>query len=843
MFAVLALCAPVGVADDLNGPYFYESSDCPTGEGPKAGGFVTISGATLFRDFFTAADSTARFSTDIDCDATPGSNLAPIWSGLGGTYWWVVQYRGIGSGNGLAEFVAYQCNGDIPNTVPSEGGWINRIPYGAPGGCDDNGMDPSCCDSGTPSCPPSVDIAVLDVPTAWFTVVGDEVDASPDRAPGEPGYGLNPHISCGGKSNHLKSFGCLTPADVVDTQIAWVPISIITNHGTGYENLDITALRHLFLTGRLPNGENLVAVTRDSGSGTRNGAMSSMCLDPSWGMGENRDDKTNTSEFTKLGPAHVRSNLGGSSRMEEVVQNVRLAVGYTGLCGSSRSAVDVSGQKYELMGVVYDDRGGTLAVRPNTQAIYFNEMDSAFDYGWQIGGPETMATNGDPMIPGDMENEAAADYIRNIIESIAAYSPPGYRPDPADFMATEYQLTAAVGWVPGNPPCNFIPNPALNEQLRAWSALNDTCADIVFDYGAYSMTGLTPVRSQNPDWSGIETPSCDCDYPANGLYSDGLTGGELGYLNRHNGEYYPIYGDVLNLRNRIAGDWDGDGDRDVDDIDEMMWAIDDTTGYVTANSTVGDPVTPEIIGDYDGNGNFDCRDIRYFADGLALVSGNLCRADGFRLVDEAWFARTGTLNYFGTTLVTGVEYEAGDSRADVAGRTPCRGAEPRGYDCVVDCADINYICENIGAVPFDYSCDMDCDLAITVSDVQVVVKDILEALDGDANLDGVVDADDWCIVTSNLGRGGCWCDGDFNFDGIVNGSDLAMVPRPDSMGDMNCDGDVNNFDIAPFVVALTNPEGYAEQYPECDVMYADINCDGVVDNFDIAPFIALVLSK
>jgi hypothetical protein len=60
------------------------------------------------------------------------------------------------------------------------------------------------------------------------------------------------------------------------------------------------------------------------------------------------------------------------------------------------------------------------------------------------------------------------------------------------------------------------------------------------------------------------------------------------------------------------------------------------------------------------------------------------------------------------------------------------------------------------------------------------------------------------------------------------------------LGDMNCDGTVDNFDIAPFVLALTNPEGYAERYPDCDRLFGDINEDGELNNFDIGPFVQLI---
>ena len=63
------------------------------------------------------------------------------------------------------------------------------------------------------------------------------------------------------------------------------------------------------------------------------------------------------------------------------------------------------------------------------------------------------------------------------------------------------------------------------------------------------------------------------------------------------------------------------------------------------------------------------------------------------------------------------------------------------------------------------------------------------------------------------------------------------------LGDLNCDGGVNNFDIDPFVLALTDPAGYKAKYPACDSANADINGDHAVNNFDIEPFVKLLLRR
>ncbi|MGD8453786.1 MAG: hypothetical protein PVJ57_18385 [Phycisphaerae bacterium] len=61
-------------------------------------------------------------------------------------------------------------------------------------------------------------------------------------------------------------------------------------------------------------------------------------------------------------------------------------------------------------------------------------------------------------------------------------------------------------------------------------------------------------------------------------------------------------------------------------------------------------------------------------------------------------------------------------------------------------------------------------------------------------------------------------------------------------GDVNGDGNVNNFDIAPFVFAVTHTqEEFEDAYPNGCYDCADVNGDGTVNNFDISPFVSLLV--
>ncbi|MGE3180594.1 MAG: hypothetical protein AB7N71_03120 [Phycisphaerae bacterium] len=60
------------------------------------------------------------------------------------------------------------------------------------------------------------------------------------------------------------------------------------------------------------------------------------------------------------------------------------------------------------------------------------------------------------------------------------------------------------------------------------------------------------------------------------------------------------------------------------------------------------------------------------------------------------------------------------------------------------------------------------------------------------------------------------------------------------IGDMNCDGLISVGDIAPFVLALTDPAGYATSFPDCDINNGDVNGDNLISVGDIGAFVALV---
>ncbi|MBK7403347.1 MAG: hypothetical protein IPJ41_01615 [Phycisphaerales bacterium] len=756
---------------------------------------VNVSGSTLQSGFFQALASTNDF-LDVDGDGTVQENLAPydVSPPFNANQYWQIQYRGTGSGNGLAELVKWGetwavgadcdeiCSGDA-----AEGAYNNRTVYitngGGPTGdakLANPGAAPirSLSDGSffaTGSQDPAttgilMDIAILDVPTSWFTY-NDSGAPDFDLGPTQPGYGFNGRKavnkdgSDAGQSNKLKSLGGLNTNTanpdantVFDTLTATAPIGAMVNLGVGRSQMTYSELRHLNAAGRLPSGENLTQVTRDAGSGTRNAYNNSLCMDPSWGVGENVGLKADNSAEDLLGPNYIPSNKGGSSRMEGTVINTRLGVGYTG-AERAVSKSWLSGGKAELLALKNDIHGDANAqyVRPNIDAI----LDNDYNNGYNITGPASWVTIGDPLAEsvadgGDangnphIQNFAAAQFILNTTRSIEAFGgdPGGDETlfSPGEWLAVNLLLPQATDYVaPDNLPCERIANPSLNQQLQDFSRANSILGSAEFySFGTHGLNGLVPART-----TGV-------------TYSDGVVGGGH-YVNQ--GGATVNYGAALTSRNRIAGDFSGDGKRDINDAADLVKAYAERNGgahWNAPNGTgdiAGAPGTDaviEVLGDFNGDGNFDATDVRYWADGLGVnaTSRVLDRAAAFTAIDTAFGG-----NFFGTTISTGEPYTAGASRADVAGNLTARGWAPIGADGVIDQTDVDYIkAQFIGnpfvtdgeanwdnlaeAVGFDLSCDITGDLKVNQADVDAINAILGLGCYADFNGDNLVDTRD-----------------------------------------------------------------------------------------------------
>jgi subtilisin family serine protease len=92
-----------------------------------------------------------------------------------------------------------------------------------------------------------------------------------------------------------------------------------------------------------------------------------------------------------------------------------------------------------------------------------------------------------------------------------------------------------------------------------------------------------------------------------------------------------------------------------------------------------------------------------------------------------------------------------------------------------------------------------------------------------------------CVDLGSLGYDTTYGWGFVNAYNAVQAVAITSLP-----GDLNCDEVVNFDDINPFVLALSSPDVYATQYPDCPFENRDINADGLFDFSDINPFVTLL---
>ncbi|MCC6229110.1 MAG: hypothetical protein IT432_07790 [Phycisphaerales bacterium] len=850
---------------------------------------IKISGATLQQNFFSKPGSTNDY---LDCDGngTAGSlgstSIQQLAPGLPSNpypanQFWLVTYRATGSVNGLKELIAngrtYATDGytGAIKASTADVAIINRTQYINAGASSNAtlfnegnpGADPvrSAMDGtflASPYLNPHnpmaggtlIDIAPLDVPVLWG-VVGATGTASSSDEPGDVGYGRNPTYGLnkdgtqyldGSGNPWYHTLAELGTANlntgspdsntIFDTKTAWAPIATLTNFGTDWKQADQSDIRHMLITGRAKNGENLMVITRDAGSGTRNAYNNTVGVDPSWGMGENIQGFNNTSADRLVGPNFQPSNKGGSSGLETTVLNCRLAISYT---GAERGVVSgwLSGGRFELLGIRNDLMGGTEYSRPNIDEVLDNSVN-----GYVFGGPAVFATFGDPRnqnelggTPGNthprMRNSRAAAYVNNITRSVDAFVAVPSDPEnfgmPGELLAFQLVLPGATDYVHGvTDPLTLSGNPEFNQTLQDYTRANNALKDSgYYTFGTYSLNGKAPTRTT---------------LTGSNKYSDGNV---VGFTTE--GGSSVTAGANLSNRNRICGDFNGDADRDMDDITDMIaaWKKRNGSGSWTAPAGTGDiagaPGTDaiiEVLGDFNMDGNFgkiwdntnlvyvaDTSDVRYFCDGLAKDSGtgSINRAEAFRLVDIAFCG-----NFFGTTAVTGAAFTNGLAAADVSSATGRHtpGFCPIGQDGVVDASDLNYIAKQFmtlgdrelnwdvidDAQGRDLSADVNGDLKVNIDDIMKSL-DLMGTTKADVNLDGVVDLMDRCAINSNIGNvGGGWLAGDINCDGETNADDIVFAFDAFCPGDFDLNGFVNGLDYDSFASSFESGDACAD---------------------------------
>ena len=826
------------------------------------------------------------FLTDTDLGTLVGNRPTgvPPANGKATEQWANTGTRFVNAGAATAAFPSYNMNnpGGQPYRAATNGADRSVVDFGYSGG-------------GSPLGGVTFDIAYLDVPGWWGTAkTNPGFVPGYGHKPGDNGYGANPRVSVGrdggasggGFGNALPTLSTRDlagdptrdtgtnpygPNTIFEIPLAMAVVAPVTNYGTGITQMKMSDMQWLWTTGRARSGENFVVATRSIDSGTRNAMMNCIGIDPSWGVGDNVGGESILGPENQMGSSFYPTNKGSTGQLRDTVKNHRLAIGYIGADGGvSDGWLTAANRQFDIIDTQNDIYPGATGdyTRPTLARVLSNDAsDASVSGGWVINGQAVIATIGDSLaepatlrtaVAGDnwggdasgnpaMVNKAAAKYVNNIYRSILAFnSAPTVLEaqfSPGEFLASKNVLIAAVNNVtPVSDPLSRVPNTNSNNPRQPFSSFTNTyttgLSNQVFkntNYTSFSTTstGLVPSRV-----TAANTYS-DKSIPA---VNDGAA-----YVQQSGSTL--TYGSAMPARNKIAYDFDGNGSRTLADVNDLVgaWKQRWSSGNpVWSPSDANLNACIECLGDGNGDGSFDRADVRYWADGLALVSGKLNRAKGFKAVDDALGGYTvaadgstsgfgGTANFFGTVLATGKAYSNGDSRADVYGpsKKVAPGWAPVGADGVIDANDIDYVQANIRAaggsadwnvlgqaVRVDLSCDITGDLKVDQADVQAIF-DILGACRGDVNLDGKYNIADRNIVLASIATPPSvvgFASGDVNGDGVINALDSQAV----CPADFNCTGSVTVQGIFDFLAAWFGGSPKADFNNSASVSVQDI---------------------
>ncbi|HYO11002.1 MAG TPA: hypothetical protein VER17_18705 [Tepidisphaeraceae bacterium] len=532
-------------------------------------------------------------------------------------------------------------------------------------------------------------IAWSDVKAQQAFAKGAPATSAFNARPNTVGYGQGPGAAVGSTTNFQRFRNETSLITATNTfgqdnfrseTIAVVPFTISANPGTGLEILSKTDLQWANVTGRLQNGANFNHSTRDVGSGTRNQYANNLGIDPTWAAGER--DRRHLGDVDGAGPisgvgsysalttdgssvtvnvgdeaAPTRAISGSSSSTELAFEHragARLRFADKTGGGNVKAAVQSSRMGFGVLstdnaGVEGKTGNGSLAGQIRVLRLDFqnghgallpkpDEITSGKYQLWSQAQAVTVKANpaaadtsapGGRAIAGDTVDHAGSvgihrKFIDNITNSVGDFPVGASAVTPADGIINSGFLLPQLMEVTKN-----FDGDAYGSRTRT-AAQQDV-------YNSYKSAALAPGGFL--DWAD---PSAVAGYNGNTVKYEIYSYNNTATSSSANANKSI----VINQRLALAGDFNNDKVRDLQDVADLARARVNPTGYVNgatgwaANSVIsgkaGNAVlAPEegllVLSDFDGDGNFlsldaattatepvSRKDVRWFLYGAAV---------------------------------------------------------------------------------------------------------------------------------------------------------------------------------------------------------------------------------
>jgi hypothetical protein len=261
----------------------------------------------------------------------------------------------------------------------------------------------------------------------------------------------------------------------------------VANPGTGLDKVNRTDAQWLETTGRFSNGAAFNMTTRDVGSGTRNVAALNTGVDPTFAVGVNDDGNGNelvaghaAADQSNIGPAQRFSNkTAGGGQLRPTVQNNRMAVGTLSMSDALGS---VQNSATPLRALDYSDstdgssgyvRASASSITDGSYVIWQNETYVTVKapnvaFAGVSGTAWANLTDADTGIKGDNAGSNVAAFRANILSSVSAFPNTSSLSNPADGLLNKsfilpqmMQKAKAVDGIG-----TTIANPSYNGTLR-----------------------------------------------------------------------------------------------------------------------------------------------------------------------------------------------------------------------------------------------------------------------------------------------------------------------------------------------------------------------------------------
>jgi hypothetical protein len=447
--------------------------------------------------------------------------------------------------------------------------------------------------------------------------------------------------------------------------VAYTATCFVANSGTGLVELNRTDAQWLQLTSRLSNGASFNMTTRDVNSGTRNVAALNTGIDPTWTAGLNDDGNGNSAQAVvgqiSIGPNFRFSNkTAGGAQLRPTVQNARMSVGTLSINdangNANQSTTDpvrallyadaVSGYASPIQASYSSISDGTYAISQQEQFVTAKAVDGTYStYTAGVTGGAPVISN----ILGDDSTHTVTNIINNTLNSVQADSSLTSAANPADGLLSQGYLLPQlmqVKWAQDGIGKNQSNLPADGGNYSAT------------DYGNYVASGLgSKLTNSAPSAVGAGKKSIYGDKgdasvkgTYNGLvYITDATGGDgtsgdlttgnalWGNFNQNGKRDYSAFKTAVVAAQSLYDQY-GAGGVGLTGATANSAKVTGTATYPTPASLTGmqgqtgtagasAPILSPgaskgdliVLGDYNGDGRFDGKDLYSFAAGAALA--------------------------------------------------------------------------------------------------------------------------------------------------------------------------------------------------------------------------------